>query len=109
LAAEDKKMRDEAEARNNAEQLAYTTEKNIKDMGDKIPSADKLNVESKIATLREALKGTDTNAIKSATESLMEDVYKLSEIMYKNSAEAAPDAADTAKDPNVVDAEFVSE
>jgi molecular chaperone DnaK len=69
--AEDKRRKEEAEARNKADQLVYETEKNLKEMGDKIPSDDKAKIEAAIGRVKEALKGTDLGEVKSSTEALV--------------------------------------
>ena len=82
-AAEDKKRKDEVDARNAGDQMVYQTEKTLSEMGDKLDPADKGEVESKLASLKTALTGTDTEAIKHATEELTQAFYKVSEKMYQ--------------------------
>ena len=67
---EDKKRREEVDTRNAANQMVFQTEKTIKDLGDKIDSVDKSELESKITALKEALKGTSTEEIKTKQEDL---------------------------------------
>jgi molecular chaperone DnaK len=82
-AEEDKKEREKAEVRNEADTMIYSTEKNIKDLGDKVNSADKSKAEEAIADLRRALEGGDIEAIKTKTETLKQVSYKIAEEVYK--------------------------
>ena len=113
-AEEDKKKRELVEARNNGESLAYQTEKTLKDQGDSMSDDDKKPINDAIEKVREAIKGEDVDAIKSATEALQASTHAMSEAMYKAAAEAAPGegepaaataSADTADD-DAIDAEF---
>jgi molecular chaperone DnaK len=83
-AEEDRREREKAEAKNEADSLIYTTEKTLKDMGDKIGSADKSKIQEAIADLKRALEGSDVQAIKDKTETLKQASYKIAEEMYKN-------------------------
>jgi molecular chaperone DnaK len=115
---EDKKRRKAAEAKNQADNLLYQTEKNLKEHGDKISADDRTKIEEAVTALKKAMEGTDPDAIESATQALTTASHKLAEEMYKKaSASAATGAgADTgggAESPNgaktdekVVDAEF---
>ena len=120
-AEEDKKAKEAIEIRNNADNLAYQCEKQIKDLGDKIPGDKKTDIEGKIAAVREALKGNDTDAIKSAYDALQTTFQSASEDLYKQAAASAgaagpdagaqgsaePDAGAAKKaDGDIVDAEF---
>ncbi|MFP3870832.1 MAG: molecular chaperone DnaK [Syntrophobacteria bacterium] len=87
-AGEDKKKRELVEARNNADSLIYHTEKTLREMGDKIDAATKQNVEDHIQRLRTAMEGTDTQAIKKASDELMQASHTLAETMYKQASEA---------------------
>ncbi|MEG1428982.1 MAG: Hsp70 family protein, partial [Hydrogenoanaerobacterium sp.] len=105
FAAEDKKRRDEIDARNSADQLVYQSEKSITDLGDKIDPAEKTDLEGKIAALKEALKGTDAAAIKAKQDELQKKFYEVSSKVYEQTAQqpqpdAAPqgDAADSSTD-----------
>ena len=91
-AEEDKKRRDEVDTRNQAEQMVYQSEKTLKDMGDKVSDADKAPVQEQIEKVKEALKGTDSAAIKAESEELTKRFYALSEQLYKATG-AAPDGA----------------
>src|SRR5881296_580665 len=75
--AEDKQRREEIEVRNRADNLAYATEKSLKDLGDKIPADTRSDLESKVKAVRDALNGTDVEAVKSATETLMQASHKM--------------------------------
>ena len=87
-AAEDAKRKEEVDVRNQGDQMAYQTEKTLSEMGDKLDPADKSEVEGKLAALKTALQGTDTQAIKSATEELTQAFYKVSEKLYQQSGAA---------------------
>ena len=82
-AAEDAKRKEEVDVRNQGDQMVYQTEKTLGEMGDKLDAAEKSDVEAKLAALKSALTGTDTAAIKSATEELTLAFYKVSEKMYQ--------------------------
>ena len=114
FAAEDKKKREEIDTRNGADQLVFQTEKTLNELGDKVDASKKAEVESKLAELKEALKGTDIEAIKAKQEAVQKAFYAISEELYKN-AQAAQDAqpgadagaANNGKpDDGVVDADF---
>jgi len=121
--AEDKQRREEIEIRNRGDNLAYATEKSLKDLGDKIPAATRTDIEGKVKALRDALAGTDVEAVKSATETLMQASHRMAEEAYKAAgAEAGPGGPGAAgpgtggqaggqppggeKKDDVVDAEF---
>ncbi len=87
-AAEDAKRKEEVDVRNQGDQMAYQTEKTLSEMGDKLDPADKSEVEGKLSALKTALQGTDTQAIKSATEELTQAFYKVSEKLYQQSGAA---------------------
>ena len=82
-AEEDKKRKEEVETRNNAESMVYQCEKTLGEIGDKIDASDKAEIEAEINKAKEALKGTDSAAIKNATEELQNKFYKISEKLYK--------------------------
>jgi molecular chaperone DnaK len=116
--AEDKQRREEIEIRNKADNLAYATEKSLKDLGDKIPAATKSDLEAKLKAVRDALNGTDIEAVKNASESLMQASHRMAEEAYKaaggagtppppgaEQAAGGPEAGPKKKD-DVVDAEF---
>jgi molecular chaperone DnaK len=119
-AAEDKKRRELVEARNQADSLIHTTEKNLKEHGDKIDAATRSQIESEVAALKSAMEGDDVQAIQQKTQALVQSSMKLGEAMYK----ATQGGGDTgggpaggargggaagaagAKDEKVVDADF---
>jgi len=114
-AEEDKARRDLVEAKNQGEALIHSTEKTIKDLGDKAAEADVSTIESEIASLQTALEGDDLDAIKSKTEALSEVAMKLGEALYKAQQEEAAASSDdgdgaadasSTDDDNVVDADF---
>src|ERR1700729_846335 len=115
-AEEDRKRRESAEARNQADGLVYSTEKFLADNGDKVPADIKSEVEEAIADLKKALEGTDTEAIKEATEKAATVSQKMGTAIYaQTQASAAEDTSTSTADetPNdddeVVDAEIVDE
>ncbi len=103
-AAEDKARREQVEIRNNADQMVYQTEKTLEEAGDKLTDEDKADVNAKLEALKEALKGTDTDAIKAKQEELTQAFYKLSEKLYQQAnpadgaAGAGPDGAAPGED-----------
>ncbi len=115
-AAEDKKRREEIDVRNGADQMIYQTEKTLGELGDKVSEAEKTEINNAVAALREALKGTDLEAIKAKQEELQKKFYAISEKLYKAAADAqaaqgganaAPGAdAGANADPNVYEADF---
>jgi molecular chaperone DnaK len=107
-AAEDKKRREEQDLKNTAEQMAYQTEKIIKDNDDKLPEEVKTEVQADIDALKTALAGEDIDAIKSANETLATSAQKLGEAIYANTSEDAP-AEPEASSEDVVDAEVVDD
>ncbi len=113
FAAEDKKMREALDIRNGADQMVYQSEKTITDLGDKLEAADKSELETKIAALKEALKGEDLDDIKAKQEDLQKKFYEVSSKVYQQAAPQdgapgaapGPDPAAAGGDP-VVDAEY---
>jgi molecular chaperone DnaK len=112
-AEEDHRKKELAEARNQADTLIYTTEKTLTELGDKVDEATKTDIESHIATLKQAMEGTDVQAIKGGSEELMKASHKLAEQMYAKTAAgpgagAGPKPEEKAKKPEeeVVEAEF---
>ena len=118
--AEDKQRREEIETRNRADNLAYATEKSLKDLGDKIPAETKSDLEAKVKAVRDALNGSDVEAVKRTSDELMQASHKMAEQAYKATggapgepsapgAEAGGQAGGQpggAKKDDVVDAEF---
>lgn len=118
-AAEDKKRKEEVDVRNNADSLVYQSEKSLKDLGDKISADDKSKIENGVNKVKDALKGTDIEAIKKATEELQQAFYEISSKIYQQTgAQGAPGADPNAAgfggqqgqpggaDDNVVDADY---
>ncbi len=93
-AEEDKKRKEEVETRNNAESMVYQCEKTLGEIGDKIDANDKSEIEAEISKVKEALNGTDSEAIKNASEALQQKFYKISEKLYQ---QAAPQGAQGAE------------
>jgi molecular chaperone DnaK len=89
-AAEDKARREEVETRNQAEQLTYQAETALKDLGDKVSAEDRASVESEVASLREALKGSDLEAVKSGAAQLTSSLSRVATAAYQASASASP-------------------
>ncbi len=88
-ADEDRKRREEVEVRNQAEQLTYQAERTIKDLGDKVSSEDKATVENQVSSLRDALKGSDIDAINAGATALAETLQRVSTAAYQASAAEA--------------------
>ncbi|EGP09352.1 molecular chaperone DnaK [Afipia clevelandensis] len=103
-AAEDKKRREAVDAKNHADALVHSTEKALAEHGSKVGEGDRKAIEDALADLKEALKGSDAEAIKTKTNTLAQASMKLGEAMYTQQAEA--DAAKDAAKDDVVDAEF---
>ena len=91
-AAEDKKRREVAEARNQLDSLIYTTEKSLKEFGDKVDSGEKQNIEDAIAKAKKAMETNDPDTIKSAQEELTRTSHKLAEAMYAKASQGAKGA-----------------
>ena len=121
-AADDKKRRESAETRNQAEQLVYQIEKLIKDNEDKLPADVKQSVQADVDGLKAALAGEDDDAVKSAFDKLNQSQGKLGEAIYASSqapqsaqagpsgdGETAGEGASTNPDEDVVDAEVIDE
>ncbi len=96
-ASEDKKKKEEIEARNNAESLVYNSEKTLKELGDKVSGEEKAKVETEIENVKKALEGTDIDNIKASTEKLTQAFYEVSEKLYK---QANPNAGTEGFDPS---------
>jgi molecular chaperone DnaK len=105
-AAEDKKKKEEVETRNNADNLVYQTEKNLKDLEEKLSSEDKAKIEAELNNVKEALKGTDTEAIKAATEELTKVFYEISTKIYQANAGQQGPAGAEPQDDNTVNADY---
>jgi molecular chaperone DnaK len=118
-AEEDRKRREEAEVRNNADSLVYQTEKVLREQGDKVSADEKAAVEQPLSDLKKALEGSDHDAIKTATEALMSASQAFSQKLYEaasrdanatgSSASGQDDGAGGVDDDDIVDAEIVDE
>lgn len=113
-AAEDKARREAAETRNTAEQLAYSTDKLIKDNDDKLPADVKSEVQADVDALKSALAGDDEAAVKTAYDKLNESQTKLGQAIYSAAQEqpaegAGEEAAPEGSDEDIVDAEVVDD
>jgi len=118
-AEDDRKRREEAEIRNNADSLVYQTEKVLRDQGDKVPAEEKEAVEQPLADLKKTLEGADSSAIKAATDTLMSASQAFSQKLYEAAArdsgaegtsasgQAGPSGAGSVDDDDIVDAEVV--
>ena len=110
-AADDKKRREEIDLRNGADQMIYQTEKALTDLGDKITDDEKAKINTAVDALKEALKGTDLEAIKAKQEELQKEFYAISEKLYQQANPQGAPGADPMggannADPNVYDADF---
>lgn len=116
-AGEDKKKKELVEARNSADSLIYSTEKSIKDLGDKVDADTKKNVDEIVPQLKKAMEGEDVAEINRLSEELSQAAHKLAEAMYKNASQdagqpgepgpgAAQPGASATPDDDVVDADF---
>ena len=114
-AAEDKKRREDVDTRNNADQMVFQTEKALSELGDKVSPSEKSECEAKLNALKEALKGTDIEAIKAKQDDLQKAFYAISEKVYQQAAQAqgqqpgaqpGNDAGAQPKDDGAVDADF---
>lgn len=116
-AAEDRRRREEAETRNNADTLVYQTEKLLREQGDKLSGSEKEDVEHALSKLKEALAGSDVEAIKQATDALMRASQNFTQRLYEQAASQASAASGGgssssgphSSDDEVVDAEIVDE
>ncbi|MFA7059669.1 MAG: molecular chaperone DnaK [Pedobacter sp.] len=114
-ADEDKKKREAIEARNHADSMVYSTEKSLREFGDKIDAVEKGNIENKVSELKKIMEGEDAEAIKKATDELAQAAHKLAEAMYaqnkpdeegKATGDSEHAGASKPKDDKVVDADF---
>ncbi len=113
-ASEDSAKKEAVEARNVADTLVYSTEKTLKDLGDKVPGDTRSTVESAISDVKKALEGEDADAIKSASTTLQEASYKLAEIVYQSADNEAsgtetPEGDEPPADEEVADFEVVDD
>ena len=116
-AEDDRRLREEAETRNRGDSLVYQTEKMLGDLGDKVPADVRQEIEGKVRALKEALAANQMDGIRSASEDLQQASYRLSEILYRQTAEAQAPPADASAaqpeqppaggdDEGVIDAEY---
>jgi molecular chaperone DnaK len=109
-AADDRKRRELADARNEGDSLAYQAEKALRDLGEKVPANDREQIEEKIAELREVIQGEDLSEIKRLTEEVNQASHALSQQMYAQEAEPQAEETDSqdsaADDEEVVEGEF---
>ena len=89
-AAEDAKIKEKVEVRNQADQMVYQAEKTLNEVGDKVPESEKAPIKAGVEKLKETLKGEDTDAIKAATEELTQLFYKMSEKLYQQAPQGDP-------------------
>jgi molecular chaperone DnaK len=115
-AEQDRRAREEAEERNKAEQLAYSAEKTLKDLGDNAPPAEREAAQAAIDRLRDALKGSDIEQIRRAADELRDASYRLSELLYKQAASSGSSEAGATSaagsgtgGEEVIDAEYKEE
>src|SRR6188768_657343 len=100
-AEEDRQRREEVETRNQADALAFQAERTLRDLGDKVPSADKADVEQKVEAVREALKGSDLGAIRSTADALATSIQKVGAAAYETSGSTAGASDGAAEDEPV--------
>ena len=110
-AEEDKRRREEAEVRNQADSVVYQTEKSLKEHGDKLDDADRKHVEDALQEAKDALKGSDVDAIKRSSDNLLTASQKIAEVIYRQSQQqtAGATGGQASGDDDVVDAEVVDE
>lgn len=119
-AEEDRKRREQIELRNQADTLVYTTDKTLKEHGDKVDEATRAQIEEALTELKQALEGDDVDAIKAKMEAVGAKSQELAQAIYAASQEAADagdqaggdagaDGSATSEDDEVVDAEIVDE
>jgi molecular chaperone DnaK len=117
FAAEDHKRREAADTRNTADQLTYQVDKAVEEWGEKVPESDRNELTKANDELKEALKGEDVDAIKSATDHLMQVFQRIGQAMYQNvqsqpgeqQAAAAGGGAPDGGEDDVVEGEIVDE
>ena len=112
-ADEDHRRREEAETRNRADELVYTTEKSLGELGDKVDASEKAKIESAIGEVKEALKGSDVQAIKTSMENLVQASHKLAEQVYAQASAAGgtpgsgeAEAGSSSGEEEVIDADY---
>src|SRR5450756_816677 len=112
-ADEDHRRREEAETRNRADELVYTTEKSLRELGDKVDASEKAKIESAIGEVKEALKGSEVQAIKTSMENLVQASHKLAEQVYAQASAAGgtpgsgeAEAGSSSGEEEVIDADY---
>ncbi|MHB8896440.1 MAG: molecular chaperone DnaK [Candidatus Geothermincolia bacterium] len=110
-ADEDRRKRDEAETRNRADEVVYTTEKSLRELGDKVDASEKATIESALNEVKEALKGSDTQQIKSTMENLIQASHRLAEQVYAQTAgapggQAPGGSGDDQPEEEVIEADY---
>jgi len=115
-AEEDRRRREQVEMKNKGEQLLYSTERLLKDLGDKVPEAEKSRVETAMNNLRDAINSGDTERIRVTMDELQQATYKLGELAYQQASQQYSSTGDEARtsseqkrDDGVIDAEFKAE
>jgi molecular chaperone DnaK len=108
-AEEDKQRREEAEARNQADNAVYQVEKNLKEHGDVLGEGDRKQVEEALSEAKDALAGSDVERIKRTTEELMTASQRLAEVLYRQAQQAGPQPGAASDQDEVVDAEVVDD
>ncbi len=116
-AEEDRRRREEAEVRNQADSLAYQTERMLRDLGDRVPSDEKLRIEQAISDLRDAINKNDVSLIRQRMEALQQASYQLSQRLYEQAsqsyagtgAQTGGSGTGSSSDGEVIDAEFKPE
>jgi len=116
-AEEDRRRREEAEVRNQADSLAYQTERMLRDLGDRVPSDEKLRIEQAISDLRDAINKNDISLIRQRMEALQQESYRLSQRLYEQAsqtyagtgAQTGSSSSGSSGNGEVIDAEFKSE
>jgi len=109
-ADDDRRRREEAETRNRADEVVYTTEKSLRELGDKVDQSERASIEASLAEVKEALKGSDTQQIKTTMESLIQASHRLAEQVYAQTAGPAPGqggpSTDGGQEEEVIEADY---
>jgi len=109
-AEEDRKRKEEVEARNHADSMVYSAEKTLRDLGDKVPADVKSEVEGRVAAVRSALQGQDVDRIRSTTQELSQSMQRIGESMYQQAGPTPPPPGDQGgqepPDEGTVEGEF---
>lgn len=112
-AEEDRRRREEAETRNRADELVYSTEKSLRELGDKVDPAERSKIEAAISEVKEALKGSDVARIKSSMENLLQASHKLAEAVYaqasaqsSQTSQGSESSSSVSSDEDVIEADY---